>query len=440
MTPYTAGVVPSVSRSVEAQIVGSSVVFKESGDVMRRCRAQLRRLKVIDALLPAPKPKLKPQKAKFLKVSTTPRPTGSTDTSHIKNTGSKSAPKDDADEDDSKVNGAKNEANTDEAKPDANAPWRKLGGGPGGSVRSALRQQKRNALMVQAEHLNPTSADATDRSFSDMRASILTRTVVGHTGKMIAGREPGDAAMAERSQPTDGHPQLGAPLELPSSPPKKNKGSVLFEDNVSSLSIGKANQLTMEALRDPPTDEESRSRTSSVEMKQRRRSSIEEVEEVPGAYMDMMKGKVVEAPAFFDSPHEVDEVSQELSQKLDIHISTVDHVRAIFADAAQGQDYLDEKQFKEATLQILHAQESEVPRYRLQGFYQEAMACAPIFTPASAANRKVTVDKFVVWYRKNFYGGDIRDPGDRSAAEVFYQMKMSGHRGTILQRSITSKR
>merc|ERR1719240_2481177 len=173
---------------------------------------------------------------------------------------------------------------------------------------------------------------------------------------------------------------------------------------------------------------------------------MEEVQEVPGAYLDMMKGRVVEAPAFFDVPNEVDEVSQELSQALDIHISTVDNVRTIFADVAQGQEHLDEKQFKDATLKILNAQESEVPRYRLQGFYQEALSCELVpenqgnpnphgrrmSTSVQMMNRKVTLEKFMVWYRKNFYGGNIRDPGNLSAAEVFYQKKMTGgSRGTL---------
>merc|ERR1719456_1806601 len=143
----------------------------------------------------------------------------------------------------------------------------------------------------------------------------------------------------------------------------------------------------------------------------RRKSSVEDLTDVgvPGAYVDMMKGRVVEAPAFFNDPYELDEVSREFSEGLDMHVSTVDNVRMIFADAAMGQEYLDEKQFKNATLKILNAQESEVPRYRLQGFFQEALACS--FSPGSPkgektsytttpTDRKVTVDKFMVWYRK----------------------------------------
>jgi hypothetical protein len=134
-----------------------------------------------------------------------------------------------------------------------------------------------------------------------------------------------------------------------------------------------------------------------------------------------------------DEITDMDVLGEELSQGLDMHISTVDSVRRAFSEAAQGQDYLDEQQFKEATLKILNAQESEVPRYRLQGFFQEALACS--FSPGSPkgektsytttpTDRKVTVDKFMVWYRKNFYEGDIYDPGNRSAAVVFYQKKM----------------
>merc|ERR1719160_640999 len=123
-----------------------------------------------------------------------------------------------------------------------------------------------------------------------------------------------------------------------------------------------------------------------------------------------MKGMVVQDPSFYMDT-EVDEVSQAFSQRLDMHITTVDNARAIFDDAAKGQEHLDETQFKDATLRILNAQESEVPRYRIQGFYQEALACVPVLeekgTPgpamSSPRNRPVNLDKFMVWYRKNFY-------------------------------------
>lgn len=443
MTPHMTGVVPSLalgsaSYSLEAQIVGSSVVFKESGDVMRRCRAQLRRLKVIDGLLPTPKPKLKPKRPTLLKVPTR-QPTWSSASSPAKSALAQSAAKDDAEEEDAhKVHGAKSEAHTDEAKPDS----ARGGSKQKSSIRSAMREQKRNAMEHAAQY-DPMSVD-NDRSFADMRSSILTRTTVGHTGKTVHNR-----GGADLSPSTDAQQGFSAPPE-PSVSPKKKGGSVLFEDSLSGIH-SKPKGPTAEAILEAPPDDDTTNAIPSptrnpslVEMQKRRRSSMEEVQEVPGAYLDMMKGRVVEAPAFFDVPNEVDEVSQELSQALDIHISTVDNVRTIFADLAQGQEHLDEKQFKEATLKILNAQESEVPRYRLQGFYQEAMACAPVLESAAGqANKRVTVDKFVSWYRKNFYGGDIRDPGDRSAAEVFYQMKMSGHRGTIhgnLHRPLSQKR
>merc|ERR1719353_288364 len=101
MTYYSTGVVPSLapgspSYSAEAQIVGSAVVFNKSGDVMRRCKAQLRRLKVIDGLLPPPQPMLKAsQKAKLVN-QVTRQPTSSAENAVAKSTESKSVAKDNA--------------------------------------------------------------------------------------------------------------------------------------------------------------------------------------------------------------------------------------------------------------------------------------------------------------------------------------------------------